>query len=139
MGVLRTLLRTIPARGIGNIPCTEHLADERTCILDGFFRDAGRIGAHVGDEPGKLAITYIHPFVELLRQRHGAFRGEAQSVGSGLLKRAGRKWRRRVAGNGFLPNCRNSKPFPSKGLADTSSGRLIPNLGLLTINLDEVG
>ena len=71
-------------------------------ILAGFrlgnFGHIGRIGAHVGDQTGRAALTHIEAFVELLRQDHRPPGGVAQLARGFLLQGAGDEWR-----GGFAP------------------------------------
>ena len=55
-----------------------------------------RVGTHVGDEADG-AFAEIHAFIELLRQAHGALRGEAELARGFLLQRRGGERRRRIA------------------------------------------
>ena len=68
-------------------------------IADAGDRLAGHlhaVGAHVGDQPGGLAVEF-HAFVQLLRQAHGLLRAEAELSRRFLLQGGGGEGRRRVA------------------------------------------
>ena len=60
------------------------------------LREVHGVGAHVGDE-ADAAFAEIDAFIELLRQAHGALRGEAELARGFLLQRRGGERRRRIA------------------------------------------
>jgi hypothetical protein len=49
----------------------EMRADQVKGLECGFHGDAGRIGAHIGDQTDRFAGTQFDPFIELLGDEHG--------------------------------------------------------------------
>ena len=57
--------------------------------------DVYGVGSHIRDEAGLATVAQLHTLVKLLRDRHRAFRGEAQAARGLLLQRARDERRRR--------------------------------------------
>ena len=60
--------------------------DVFACGIDRFRCDAHRIGTHVGDETFCTLVSKIDPFVESLRDVHGAGSGETVMAACLLLQ-----------------------------------------------------
>ena len=82
----------------------ELLTDEVKGLERGFHGDAGRIGAHVGDQTDRFTGTQFDPFVELLGNEHGFLGRKAKLAYRVLLQLTGGKGRLRMALGDFLLN-----------------------------------
>src|SRR5690606_12322043 len=98
VGLLRALLLLAgPEAGRGgDVALAEALARPVTAGRGGFRRDAGRVGAHVGDEADGALAADVDALVELLGGAHGLARGEAEPLGRLLLERGGGEGRGRI-------------------------------------------
>ncbi len=89
VGVLRSLLRGVDVGLVGQLVGAVAGGDQLAHAGDRLVGDAGRVGAHVGDE-AELAAIADHPsLVEPLRQRHRALDREAVAARRLLLQPAG--------------------------------------------------
>ena len=94
--VLRVGFRFEDVRLLRQVLVAERRLDVIANRGERFFGDAHRVGAHVGDEPDRAVgpeARQLDPFIELLREHHRLFDGEARR----LLQLARDEGRGRVA------------------------------------------
>ena len=97
VGVLCALLGLIGSGLVRQVVGAEPLGDKFSQFLHGLIADAGRVGAHVGNQTDRALFAQLDAFIEPLRQRHGALDTEAKLARRVLLQGAGDKRGNRVA------------------------------------------
>ena len=88
-------LHRIFARRLRDIFRAEFLADDAARAADRLRREVDAVGAHIGDEPHRLAADF-GAFIEPLGKLHGARGCKAQLARGLLLQRRGGERRRRM-------------------------------------------
>ena len=136
MSVLGAAAGLVDVRLPGHVLLAEARADLGPHLRDRIVGDAHRVGAHVGDEPHRLAHE-LDALVELLGHGHGAFHRESQLAGRLLLQGAGDEGRRcpppllavldRLDGEGRFP----------QGRGDAVGRLLVGDLELLALVLQQ--
>ena len=98
VGVLGAALRLV-VPGLGRVVLLAVTGlDKSLGRRQGLLGQAQGVGTHIGDEAHGAFPGDVHPFVELLGDRHGTPRGHIQLPGRLLLERRGDKGGRGIAG-----------------------------------------
>ncbi len=90
MGILRVRFDRVDVGPLGDEIGSPGAGDVLAHFRQRLVGHAGRVGAHVGDEPDRAFPRQLDPLVELLGEQHRLLDGEAR----GLLQLAGDKRRR---------------------------------------------
>src|SRR5690606_23095662 len=95
--VLRLLARAVDRRLLRQVLLAVAGLDELARVRLRLGRDAGRVGAHVGDETDRALAAELDALVELLRDAHRPLRAERQLARRLLLQTRRDERRLRVA------------------------------------------
>ena len=121
----------------GQIVLAETPLDVRRGGALRFGRDAHRVGTHVGDEGRGAALAKLHPFVQALRDVHGAFGRVAEPLVGALLQGGCGEGRLRRPRTLLFLHGSHHAGLTAKGFFQGGGGRRVGDLRLFALHLPQ--